>query len=421
MSRAAINRQKSLFDASTSALGYLYQCRFALLLALQRDDDSSDYVTLEKLDDVVFNRVDLGQIAPKDLLQLKHHVTRRANLTDSSSDLWKTLRVWSQAILDKKADPSTAVFALITTSTAGPRSAVRHLRPSTQDRNPVEADRLLRLAGAKSRNKGVQTAYKTLMLLSAHKRQALLESIHLLDGSAGINDVRKQIEIAVRYAAEPKHLTAFVDRLEGWWFRMAIEQFMHDDHRGIPVSEVQRQVHDLREEFKREKLPDDFWNADVPDGEVSPEDSRLFVHQLRLIQLRRERVRTAQEDHYRAYSQRSRWINDNLMHFDEIEKYENRLIDESARKREILHDELDGTSDEKKKVNIGLRLYNWTQETAPGQAALLIRPLFQSQYMVRGSFHMLADSVVEGTPRVGWHPDFESRAMRRAIEENHHA
>jgi hypothetical protein len=39
-------------DATASALGYLYQCRYALLLALQRDDDSDLRVAIEKLDDV---------------------------------------------------------------------------------------------------------------------------------------------------------------------------------------------------------------------------------------------------------------------------------------------------------------------------------------------------------------------------------
>ena len=402
-------------------LGYLYQCRYALLLALQRDDNSSELVTLEKLDDVAFSNVDLGQVAPKDLLQFKHHVTRQAKLTDSSVDLWSTLRIWSQAILDKKVDPSKVVFALIATSVAGVRSALRLLRPSQGERDPIEAMRLLELAGAKSRNKAVQAAYKLFMRLSARSRTSLLEAIHLLDGSPQIQDVRKQIEMAVRYAAEPKHLTAFVDRLEGWWFRMAVEQFMDGSHRGIAVSDVQRQVHDLREQLKRENLPDEFLSAEIPDGETSPDDDRLFVHQLRLIALRQERIRTAQEDHYRAYSQRSKWVKDTLMNLDEIGTFETRLIDEWKHKREILQDELSGKCDEPKKIGVGVRLYNWTQETAPGQSSLFIRPLFQSQYMVRGSYHMLADSMVDGKPRVGWHPEYESKLSPRPRKGERHA
>lgn len=420
MGRTATRKQKNLFDASASAVGYLFQCRYGLLLALQRDD-SSEMVSLEKLDDVAFIKDDLGRVSAKDLLQFKHHITRQASLSDSSPDLWNTLRIWAQAILDKKIDPAKVVLTLVTTAVASPRSALRFLRPSKPDRNPAEAQELLEAAGAKSKNNEVQTAYKALMKLSAQKRKELFDVIHLLDASPQIQDVRQQIEKAVRYATDQKHLAAFVDRLEGWWFRKAIEHFVLDTHQGIPVADIQRQVHELREEFKRENLPDEFHAAEIPDGEISPGDDRLFVQQLHLIVLRTDRIRTAQEDHYRAFAQRSKWVKDTLMNLDEIGKFEIRLIDEWKHKRQILQDEVDGDSDEPQKVAVGLRLFNWTQETAPGHAALFIRPLFQSQYMVRGSFHMLADSVVDRKPRVGWHPEFDARLPRRTPGDGRNA
>src|ERR687897_94188 len=79
------------FDASASLLGYLFQCRWALVEALQRLKNEGSFVlSLETLDDVVFNQT--GK--PIDVLQTKHHVRRGANLSDASEDLWKTLRVW---------------------------------------------------------------------------------------------------------------------------------------------------------------------------------------------------------------------------------------------------------------------------------------------------------------------------------------
>lgn len=414
MGRIATKSQKHLFDASASATGYLYQCRFALLLALLRDDDPSGIVTLERLDDVAFTKDDLGHHTPKDLLQFKHHVARHAKLTDGAPDIWSTIRIWAQAILDEKVDPSQIAFTLITTSIAGDRSALRLLRPSHTTRNSEEARRLLEIAGAKSKSKKVQAAFKALMKLPVRKRIEMFAAVHLLDGSPQIADVREHIEKAVRYATDVKHLAAFVDRLEGWWFRMIVEHFVRDAHRGIPVTAVQQLVHELREEFKRDNLPDEFQTAEIPDSETSSDDERLFVQQLRLITLKPDRIRTAQEDHYRAYAQRSKWVRDTLTNLDEVGKFELRLIDEWKHKREILQDEIDGTSDEPKKVGVGLRLFNWTQETAPGHPALFIRPLFQSQYMVRGSFHMLADTIADGKPRIGWHPEFHLRLSMRS-------
>jgi hypothetical protein len=45
----------SQFDASASALGYLYQCRYALLLALERAEEPNVSISIEKLDDVSFH------------------------------------------------------------------------------------------------------------------------------------------------------------------------------------------------------------------------------------------------------------------------------------------------------------------------------------------------------------------------------
>jgi hypothetical protein len=87
----------------------------ALLSALQRlARDECFALYLETLDDVVFETTG----SALELLQLKHHCDRAANLTDASSDLWKSLRVW----MDGRAHgtiPSDARLFLITTSDVG--------------------------------------------------------------------------------------------------------------------------------------------------------------------------------------------------------------------------------------------------------------------------------------------------------------
>ena len=80
------------FSAAAAALGYLYQVRVALVWALRRLKQGSDFlVSVETLDDVAFEAA--GGV-PEELLQTKHHQSREATLTDASGDLWKSLRVW---------------------------------------------------------------------------------------------------------------------------------------------------------------------------------------------------------------------------------------------------------------------------------------------------------------------------------------
>jgi hypothetical protein len=77
------------FSAAGSMVGYLYQCREALLLALEETRSFPNlFVSVERFDDVAFEK----EGTPQTQLQLKHHA-KAGNLTDASADLWKTLRI----------------------------------------------------------------------------------------------------------------------------------------------------------------------------------------------------------------------------------------------------------------------------------------------------------------------------------------
>ena len=76
--------KRGQYSAASSALGYFYQVRYALLDALRRLPEGERFcVGIETLDDVVFEKDGTGA----DVLQTKHHINAHANLTDASSDL----------------------------------------------------------------------------------------------------------------------------------------------------------------------------------------------------------------------------------------------------------------------------------------------------------------------------------------------
>jgi hypothetical protein len=72
------------FSAAGSALGYIVQVEYALLLALQKmDDDVSFRVSLETADDIAFEY----EGSPVELWQTKHHIHRQGSLGNASPDL----------------------------------------------------------------------------------------------------------------------------------------------------------------------------------------------------------------------------------------------------------------------------------------------------------------------------------------------
>jgi hypothetical protein len=68
---------------------------------------------------------------------------------------------------------------------------------------------------------------------------------------------------------------------------------------------------------------------------------------------------------------------------------------------EAAKDEMEATAAEAAKQKAGRSVLAWAE-----RAAIAIRPGVTEPFVVRGSFHMLAD---ETPPRIGWHPDFHER------------
>lgn len=81
------------FSAGPQAIGYLHQARYALL-ALLRENREEAAVVIEGLDDIEIQDI-TGTVQ---LDQLKHHLKGRATLTNTSPELWKTIRIWASQL-----------------------------------------------------------------------------------------------------------------------------------------------------------------------------------------------------------------------------------------------------------------------------------------------------------------------------------
>lgn len=394
----------SPFDASQSALGYLYQCQYALLLGLQRDEEPNLCISIEKLDDIAFHEAPSSPDVARDLLQIKHHINRAGGLGDASPDIWKSIRIWAEAVAKNRIELDQATLCLLTTTTPTPRNAIRLLSPELNVRKPEEARSKLEQAGAASGSDTIKQAFEAYMTLPESQRVKLFNAMFLLDTSLMAVDLQRAIGAAVRHAVLPQHRLALVERLQGWWYQRVVVHLSSTTNQPIPVLAIQQQVHELRNQFQRDSLPDDLFDEQLPPEATPSDDDRLFVLQLHMIGLSRPRLRIAQEDHYRAFSQRSRWVKDNLIGMDDLSNFESRLVDSWRLKFLIMKDAIEDGCDDPKLARHGLHLYTWIETDAPCQGALWVRPQFQSQYMTRGSFHILAERL-----RVGWHPEYENR------------
>lgn len=388
------------FSAAASATGYLYQCRYALLEALWRMGDEVDFqVCIETLDDVVFEQ----QGAAPELLQTKHHMNRAADLTDASVDLWKTLRIWCEGIAKGTLRVGSR-FVLVTTAAAGTGSAAAMLRPGPS-RNVSGALVRLRATASTSTNQTNGPAYTAFRAIDAVKQEQLFDGVCVVDAASTITSLDADIRREVFHAVHPRFLDAFLVRLEGWWFRRVIRHLAIE--RGVPIlsAELLDEMNNLRQSLREDNLPID---DEIEQMEVDATGyrERVFVHQLRLIQISNARVVRAIRDYYRAFAQRSRWVREELVGVGDLDRYERRLKDAWESRFLGIRDEMGESAAEEEMRRLACQLYKWVEtEDLPS-----IRSQCQDGFVARGSFHILADHL-----KVGWHPEFEVR-LRRLLE-----
>lgn len=379
------------FSARGSALGYYYQARYALYLLIAADRDESE-IAIEKLDDISFE--ENGTVY--ELLQTKHHISSTASLTNMSPDLWKSLRIWSTKVAEKDFKKDT-ILTLVTTAITpdNDSSITRKLRPRLGRDNHHIASELLEVAN-RSNNAELKSSFDAYRSLTDQQREELVSSIQILDGSPDITDTADKIR--QKLLVRPQYREAIFTRLEGWWFDQVIRHLQGKSETPIKKLELINVIADISDQFHPDSLPIDYINAEPPEKPDPTNDQRRFVDQLRVISLQNKQIENAIKDYYRAFEQRSRWEREQLVNIGELGNYEKRLTDEWE--RQSLWDSYNDHDDEDMK-RWGRNLFKWAE-----QADISIRRQVTEPYVMRGSFHILAN---EPNPRVYWHPKFIER------------
>lgn len=397
-----INDGKTKYSASDSLVGYLYQCRLALLETLKRlKTNPSITVAVETLDDVVFET----DGTPTEIIQVKHHINHQANLTDASTDLWKTIRIWCDLYQDGITQNGT-ILCMMTTSKASEGSAAYYLR--AENRDIAVAEKKLLQTAKTSLNEANHEAYSSFSKLTSESRLELLKATLILDQYPLNKDLDQYLQKEIWYSCQRSKIDQFLMYFEGWWFKRILKSLCSECSMPILGEELDLQLDELREQFKSDALP---IHADLKTATVDCKlyQNHTFVRQLELIDIGSRRISIAVNNYYRAFEQRSRWLREDLLLVGDIGDYERNLIEEWETHFETMREELGEDAAEQEKVKAARNIYNWVEK----EAYFPIRKC-QEPFVTRGSYHILADKQ---PPKVGWHPEFQNR-LKRLLEGN---
>jgi hypothetical protein len=388
-----------MFTAAPSAVGYLYQARFALAVCLRYAySDSGVEVAVERMDDVSFE----ADGTPLELLQTKHHIHRIADLTDACPDLWKTIRVWSEQALTDPGLPNRTRLILITTGKVPQNTAAWLLRLSGAEGlvtggNAKEAAAILTEVAQTSQNRSLKAAFAAFLALTPRMRASLLSAVQVLDNQPLLNELDRVIEHGIRMAAPRGQASNAREMLEGWWWPRICQALVQTPAGRISVTELETKLDEIREALHRNALIAGFEHAEPPTDELARYDDFGFIRQLRTIGVGGNRVELAKRDYYRAFAQRSHWTREHVVLDGEIAKFEATLVEEwEPRFHAMCEMQSDATPDTTALRQAGQELFQWVENEARFPFRTLVK-----RFLNVGSFHILANGL-----RVGWHRDF---------------
>ena len=390
------------YSAGEQGLGYIYQPRFALLKLLQLPENTS--VLIEKDDDLDF----IDQDGVKTLASLKHKAVGD-RLSDLSTDFWKSVRIWLARYNRDGRSEANIRFFLFTTGAVSEHSFLQNflLNPPPNEDGTASLAKLADDALAATKSKLIVPIAAEFNALSDDEKEDFLSRIVIFDKSPRIADVPTIIKDQHMRSIRREFRDALFERLEGWWNDVVVNLLTGKRAEAIYGYEISDKLSAFAEEYTSDKLPITF-RGKAPAGEIDAEnDPRLFVVQLREIGIASNRIRNAILDYYRAFEQRSAWARENLLVLDEMEEYEDRLVDEWSRYRDVVFEDLNEESADAVLLSAGRALYQWADIESGNIGSLRIRERVTEPYVVRGGFHILANT--RPFPRVYWHPRFMSR------------
>lgn len=419
-------------SAPESALGFSFQDVYSLYLLL-KDERSDLKLWVEDLDDI--------HIIDKEnnltLYQLKHKAN---NLSNKSEDLWKTIGNWCKLInnntiyVEKTQFKLVVIVGLIKTQIAYSLCKKYGKYYSTEAH-----DQLIKIANeeiAKERNKkniekqvekqlslfdspnketNKETDFELFTQLPYNIREQLVNSIEIIDNTADVTTLDSLIP-SMLHGVYPDNQKDVYHELIGWWqkkIRKQLDDFRKDlQVHPLTKTSIRNKIAEINEKYHKDNLPQDYDKQDLEEYRNSIDIknyNKNFVQQLKKIITRKKPIERAILDFYLATNKRMEWVTKKLLFDDEIENYEDRLIEYWEMITEELIDSEDfalDNAEDTEKIKFGSKIYTETEK----RNIPPIRERVTEKYIKMGSYHILVEDK-----KVCWYP--EEDIMLKLFEE----
>ncbi|MDA8454265.1 hypothetical protein M4R22_05780 [Acidovorax sp. GBBC 3334] len=388
-------------SAIDAALGFYYQSLYGLLAVVKAVEDDAA-VCLERLDDV-----EIALNGQSLLVQLKHSLSKKpAGVSLASVALWKTLRAWIDVLPKLSLDDTR--FQLVTVAPLPPGSVLAPLLDEKSSRTDLlkrleaEAKRVVdEHATAKASGRNPLPHVERLpgcsafLALPEATREKLLSRATIQPAAHDINKIQLDITNALTNFP-PDQREAISQRLTEWWDLQIVYSFCGRRERFITRLEVLQRLLEMAGELARDELLADFQFEFPPDDHSPPS---MIATQLQLVDCTKSEIQSAQQEEWKARSQRHKWMTERMDMAVRIDRYDKYLVQEWRYRYAPMAEQHQSAAEEKRRA-AGLEIFRWSFIQAHREVDPFAKN-WNSSYYVRGSYQVLA---VEQS--VGWHPDY---------------
>ncbi len=385
------------FNATPSLLGYEYQKMCALKLLVDSIETREISLTLEKIDDIFIEGLDKNIS-----VQTKHSGIQNKNLTERSSDFWKTMRVWSTQVKNGVIKSDECFFVLITTADLGLGSPLCDFCKENRNFDLNEKLDYIKKLANETPGKSKEKRCEDFLTLSEIDQYSIIKNLYIFWSSDDIETVSQKIKSKLKHSVDDQYVENVYHQLCGWWKERTEVHLLDETKKDIITTrEVRTKKREISEEYWCDNLPIDYSNLteEQIENTLELESEMVFIKQLELVGFKEAVKSRAKRDYCRAHLQRRKWLIDQEIFDDELNRYDEKLKDAWEENFTFMCDKLDSSCNIVDISNEGQELYQMTRQFRP---ELKIRERCNESYIQRGSYEKLSDLL-----KVGWHKDYD--------------
>jgi hypothetical protein len=316
-------------------------------------------------------------------------------VTDKSTDLWKTLSNWVNAVLSGELDPSKTSFILYRNKSGRKGLAEDFSSAATVEAARVCVESARKKLKAIDKNHPAWSYYKNALIDNSDTLIKIILQFHLESGTgAGYSEVEKEI---IKKHVPKSQIRMLVQSISGWLTRLVSEKISSRLDARITWEDFNKEFVVHFDRARRLELID--FTLTSPPSELAVSQHvnlrPVFLKQLELINSTDDEIIEAVAHYLRAQINRNHWIEDDLIDEELAADFEQKLINfwtNTQRRLSITNRSLP-------KEELGSLLFS---ECMVRQEAIGTQN--PPACTIPGTYHALAN-----TPALGWHFDWKDK------------